>query len=87
MLYRAREMYDQGGVAGAESNMAKLLASEAAVEACNIAIQTHGGYGFDADYDVITLWPLTQLMEVAPVNNQMVLNYIGEHVLGLPKSY
>jgi acyl-CoA dehydrogenase len=87
MLYRACEVYDQGGVAGPESNMAKLLASEAGVEACNIAIQTHGGYGFDADYDVITLWPVTRLMEVAPVNNQMVLNYIGEHVLGLPKSY
>lgn len=87
MLYRACEVYDQGGVAGPEANMAKLLASEAGVEACNIAIQTHGGYGFDVDYDVITLWPLARLMEVAPINNQMVLNYIGEHVLGLPKSY
>lgn len=87
MLYHACDVYDQGGVAGPESNMVKLLASEAAVEACNLAIQVHGGYGFDADYDIITLWPLARLMEVAPLNNQMILNYIGEHVLGLPKSY
>jgi acyl-CoA dehydrogenase len=87
MLYHACDVYDQGGVAGPESNMVKLLASEAAVEACNLAIQVHGGYGFDTDYDIITLWPLARLMEVAPLNNQMILNYIGEHVLGLPKSY
>lgn len=87
MLYRASESYDQGGNAGPEANMAKLLGTEAGVEACEIAIQAHGGNGFDLDYDVISLWPLARLMKVAPINNQMVLNYIGEHVLGLPKSY
>ena len=56
----------------------------AAVEA---ALQTHGGYGFDRDYDIITLWPSARLMEIAPINNKMLLNCIGGHVLGLPKSY
>ncbi|EWS63449.1 Acyl-CoA dehydrogenase fadE12 [Hydrogenophaga sp. T4] len=56
----------------------------AAVEA---ALQTHGGYGFDRDYDIVTLWPMVRLLEIAPINNEMLLNYIGEHVLGLPKSY
>ena len=67
--------------------MAKLLTSEACDEAVDIALQAHGGYGFDQDYDVITLWPFARLMRVAPVNNEMILNYIGEHVLGLPRSY
>jgi acyl-CoA dehydrogenase len=49
--------------------------------------QTHGGYGFDRDYDIVTLWPMVRLLEIAPINNEMLLNYIGEHVLGLPKSY
>jgi acyl-CoA dehydrogenase len=67
--------------------MAKLLASRAAAAAMDAAIQTHGGYAFDRDYDIITLWPMIRLMEIAPINNEMLLNYIGEHVLGLPKSY
>ncbi|MBE3558093.1 MAG: acyl-CoA/acyl-ACP dehydrogenase [Ktedonobacteraceae bacterium] len=87
MMYKAAECFDAGEKAGPESNMAKLLASEAAVEAVDIAIQTHGGNGFDADYDIITLWPGVRLLQVAPINNEMLLNYIGEHVLGLPKSY
>ena len=76
-----------GENAGAHANMAKLLASRAAVAAVEAAIQTHGGYAFDRDYDVVTLWPMVRLMEIAPINNEMLLNYIGEHVLGLPKSY
>ena len=63
------------------------VASRAAVAALEAAIQTHGGYAFDRDYDVVTLWPMVRLMEIAPINNEMLLNYIGEHVLGLPKSY
>ena len=50
-------------------------------------LQAQGGYGFDKDHDIITLWPSARLMEIAPINNEMLLNYIGEHVLGLPKSY
>lgn len=87
MTYHAAERFDAGEDAGAHANMAKLLASRAAVSAVEAAIQTHGGYAFDRDYDVVTLWPMVRLMEIAPINNEMLLNYIGEHVLGLPKSY
>lgn len=87
MTYSAAERFDAGEDAGAHANMAKLLASRAAKAAIEAAIQTHGGYAFDRDYDIISLWPMIRLMEVAPINNEMLLNYIGEHVLGLPKSY
>ena len=87
MTYSAAERFDTGEDAGALANMAKLLASRAAVAAVEAAIQTHGGYAFDRDYEVVTLWPMVRLMEIAPINNEMLLNYIGEHVLGLPKSY
>ena len=87
MMYQAAKFFDMGGNAGPASNMVKLLASEAGVEACDAAIQFHGGNGFDTDYDIITLWPFARLMRVAPINNEMLLNYISERVLGLPKSY
>ena len=87
MTYNAAERFDAGEDAGAHANMAKLLGSQAAVAAVDVALQTHGGYGFDRDYDIVTLWPMVRLMEIAPINNEMLLNYIGEHVLGLPKSY
>ena len=87
MMIQAAATFDAGGNAGAHANMAKLLGSRAAVKAVEAALQTHGGYGFDRDYDIITLWPSARLMEIAPINNEMLLNYIGEHVLGLPKSY
>ncbi|MEW6167185.1 MAG: acyl-CoA dehydrogenase family protein [Pseudomonadota bacterium] len=87
MMNEAARIFDDGGDAGPMANMAKLVASEACEQAVDIALQAHGGYGFDQDYDVITLWPFARLMRVAPVNNEMILNYIGEHVLGLPRSY
>lgn len=87
VMYGAAEAFDHGEPAGPACSMAKLLASEAGVEACDAAIQVHGGYAFDAGYDVSTIWPLVRLFCIAPVNNEMVLNSIGEHVLGLPKSY
>ena len=87
MTYDAAAKFDAGEKAGAQSNMAKLLASEAGVAAIDVAIQTHGGNGFDSDYDILPLLPGARLLEVAPISNEMVLNYIGEHVLGLPKSY
>lgn len=87
MLYSACETYDAGGDAGWAANMAKLLASEAANEAVDAVIQAHGGSAFDRDTDVITLWPMIRLLRIAPVNNEMVLNYLAERVLGLPKSY
>jgi acyl-CoA dehydrogenase len=87
MMFTACRVFDAGGDAGYLSNAAKLLASQAAVFACDRAVQTFGGYAFDADYDVSTIWPAVRLLEIAPVNNEMILNYIGEHVLGLPRSY
>jgi acyl-CoA dehydrogenase len=87
MTYDAADRFDNGEDAGAHANMAKLLASRAAVAAIDATLQTHGGYGFDRDYDVVTLWPMIRLLEIAPINNEMLMNYIGEHVLGLPKSY
>ena len=87
MMYTAARIFDEGGNAGYYANAAKLLASEAATNACDAAIQTFGGYAFTNDYDVSTIWPVARLLRIAPVNNEMVLNYIGEHVLDLPKSY
>jgi len=87
MTYDAADRFDNGEDAGAHANMAKLLASRAAVAAIDATLQVHGGYGFDRDYDVVTLWPMARLLEIAPINNEMLMNYIGEHVLGLPKSY
>jgi acyl-CoA dehydrogenase len=87
MMYSAARTFEAGGRAGYLANAAKLLASEAAVDACDAAIQVHGGSGFDRDSDVITIWPVARLLRVAPINNEMVLNFIGEHELGLPRSY
>ncbi len=87
MMYTAARTFDDGGNAAYYANAAKLLASEAATTACDTAIQTFGGYAFTNEYDVSTIWPVARLLRIAPVNNEMVLNYIGEHVLGLPKSY
>lgn len=87
MTYEACAEFDRGGEAGAYANMAKLLASEAANAAADAVIQSFGGSAFDTDTDVITLWPMIRLVRIAPVNNEMTLNYIAERVLGLPKSY
>jgi alkylation response protein AidB-like acyl-CoA dehydrogenase len=69
------------------ANAAKWLASEAANHAADHAIQVHGGNGITDEYDLIPLWRTTRLMRFAPINNEMVLNQIGQHVLRLPKSY
>ena len=86
VMYTASRAFDSGVNAGYLANTAKLLASTAAVEACDAAIQTHGGYAFDNGYDVHTLWGIARLLKIAPVNNEVILNYIGEHVLRLPRS-
>ncbi|GIX49382.1 MAG: acyl-CoA dehydrogenase [Candidatus Tectimicrobiota bacterium] len=87
MAYKAAWLFDQGLSAGAEANMAKFAAAEAAIEACDLAMEVHGGSGFTAECDLITLWPYARLLRTAPVSREMILNYIGEHVLGLPRSY
>lgn len=87
MTYDAARRYDAGEDVGPSANMAKLLASEAADMAVDVAIQTHGGYGFSDEYDVVTMWPMIRILRVAPLNNEMILNYIGERILRLPRSY
>ena len=87
MVYDCARRFDEGESIGATANMAKLLATEAADEALDIAIQAHGGSAFDASNDVHTLWQHIRLLRIIPINNEMVLNHIAEHVLGLPKSY
>jgi acyl-CoA dehydrogenase len=84
---RAAALFDAGKRRGAEANMAKLLASEAAWEAGNACMTTHGGYGLAAEYDVERKFREARLFIVAPVNNNLVLAYLGQHVLGMPKSY
>ena len=85
--YRAAIKFDRKEKCGAEANMAKLLASEAAWEAANACLTTHGGYGFSVEYDVERKFRETRLLTVAPVSNNLVLAYLGQHVLGMPKSY
>jgi acyl-CoA dehydrogenase len=87
MRWKAVDLYDAGLPCGAEANMAKLLASEAAWSAANTALQTHGGYGVTAEYDIERKFRETRVQQVAPVSTNMVLNYVGSHVLGMPRSY
>jgi alkylation response protein AidB-like acyl-CoA dehydrogenase len=84
---KAAWLFDRGRPCGAEANTAKLLAAEAGFEACDVAVQTHGGYGYAKEFHVERLWREIRLYKIAPVSQQMVLNYLSEHVLGLPRSY
>jgi acyl-CoA dehydrogenase len=85
--YRGAEIFDAGGDAGHLSNMAKLMASESAWAAADSVIQAYGGAAFDVDNDVLWLLETLRLTRVAPLNNEMILNSISSHVLGLPRSY
>jgi acyl-CoA dehydrogenase len=87
MRFEAAGKFARGEACGAEANMAKLLASESAWEAANVAIQTFGGFGFAADYDIERKFRETRLHQVAPVSTNMILSYVAEHVLGLPRSF
>ncbi len=87
MCLKAAWLFDSGRPCGAEANTAKLLAAEAGFEACDVAVQTHGGYGYAKEFHVERLFREVRLYRIAPVSQQMVLNYLSEHVLGLPKSY
>jgi acyl-CoA dehydrogenase len=84
---KAAWLFDTGQKCGAEANMAKLLASQAAWDAANACLDTHGGYGFAAEFDVERKFRETRLYMVAPINNNLVLAYVGQHVLGMPRSY
>ena len=85
--HKAAAKFDTGLPCGPEANMAKLLASQASWEAANVCMDTHGGYGFLDEYDVERKFRETRLYTVAPVNNNLVLAYLGQRVLGLPRSY
>ena len=87
MRMKAAEMFDGGRPCGAEANMAKLLAADASWEAANAAVQTHGGFGFAEDYAIERKFRETRLYQVAPISTNLILSYIGEHVLGLPRSF
>jgi acyl-CoA dehydrogenase len=87
MRYRAAELFDRGEPCGAQANMAKLLAADASWEAANVCLQTHGGFGFAAEYDVERKFRETKLYQVAPISTNLILSYVAEHVLGLPRSY
>ena len=87
MRYRACEMFDAGINCGAEANMSKLLAADASWEAANVCLQTHGGFGFAAEYDIERKFRETRLYQIAPISTNMILSYVGEHVLGMPRSY
>jgi acyl-CoA dehydrogenase len=87
MRVRAAELFDRGEPCGAEANMAKLLAADASWEAANVCVQTHGGFGFAEDYDIERKFRETRLYQVAPISTNLILAYVAEHVLGLPRSY
>lgn len=87
MRIRAATLFDSGEPCGAEANMAKLLAADASWEAANVAIQTHGGFGFAEDYDIERKFRETKLYQVAPISTNLILSYIAEHVLDMPRSY
>jgi acyl-CoA dehydrogenase len=87
MVQKAAALFERGEPCGAEANLAKLLAADASWEAANVAVQTFGGYGFDADHDVERKFRETRLYQVAPISTNLILSYVAEHVLGLPRSY
>ena len=87
MRWRACELFDARQPCGAEANMAKYLAAKASWEAANVCLQTHGGFGFAAEYDVERKFRETRLYQVAPISTNLILSYVAEHVLGLPRSF
>ena len=87
MVERAATLFDNDQPCGPEANMAKLLAADASWEAANVAMQTFGGYGFAKDYDVERKFRETRLYQIAPISTNLILSYLAEHVLGLPRSF
>ncbi len=85
MVRRAAAMFDAGHDCGPDANMAKLLSSEFAWQAAEAAMQTHGGFGFAKEYDIERKWRETRLYQTAPISTNMVLAYLAQHVLGLPR--
>ena len=87
MVRRAAQLFEAGEPCGAEANMAKMLAAEASWEAAEACVQTHGGFGFAEEYDIERKFRETRLYQVAPISTNLILSYLAEHVLGMPRSY
>lgn len=87
MVMKGAWLYDNDMPCGEEANIAKIRAAEAGFEACDVSLQTHGGMGYAKEYHIERLWREVRLFKIAPISQEMALNYVGEHVLGLPKSY
>ena len=87
MRWKACELFDAHQPCGAEANMAKYLAAKASWEAANVCLQVHGGFGFASEYDIERKFRETRLYQVAPISTNLILSYVAEHVLGLPKSF
>ena len=84
---RAAALFDDGKECGADANMAKLLASEATWHAAEATMQTYGGFAFAREYDIERKWREVRLYQTAPISTNLILAYIGQHVLGMPRSY
>jgi acyl-CoA dehydrogenase len=87
MRYKASQLFDAGKPCGKEANISKLLAADASWEAANVCLQTHGGFGFAAEYDIERKFRETRLYQVAPISTNLILSYVAEHVLELPRSF
>ena len=87
MIRKASWLIDNGQPCGAEANMAKWLAADACFQAADQAVQTHGGFGYATEFHVERYWREARMQRLAPISQEMVLNYVSEHVLGLPRSY
>jgi alkylation response protein AidB-like acyl-CoA dehydrogenase len=87
MVRAGCELFDNDQPCGPEANMSKMLASEASWHAAEACMQSHGGFGFAKEYDVERKWRETRLYQIAPISTNMILSYVAEHILGLPRSY
>jgi acyl-CoA dehydrogenase len=87
MRFEAARLFDNGQPCGAEANMSKLLAADASWKAANVAMQTYGGFGFAKEYDVERKFRETRLYQIAPISTNLILSYIGQHILGMPRSF
>ncbi len=87
MVMKGAWLFDNDQPCGEEANIAKIRAADAGFEACDVSLQTHGGMGYATEYHIERLWREVRLFKIAPISQEMALNYVGEHVLGLPRSY
>ena len=87
MVHHAAGLYEAGADCGEEANIAKMLAAEASWMAAEACVQTHGGFGFAEEYDIERKFRETRLYQVAPISSNLILSYLAEHVLGMPRSY